>query len=186
MPTIMSHAAVPLAIGLGLAPRVVSPRLLAAGVVASMAPDADVVGFWLGLPYSDAWGHRGATHSLVFALALGALAAATAGRLRTRPGVAFAFVAACAASHPLLDMLTNGGYGVALWWPASDERVFFPWQVIEVSPLSPLRFASERGIAVLASELRWIWLPALAVWAILALSPARRWKCGGRARGNAS
>ena len=64
-------------------------------------------------------------------------------------------------SHGLLDMVTNGGLGIALWWPWSSERLFFPWQVIEVSPLSLSRVFSARGLAVIQSELLWIWLPAL-------------------------
>src|SRR5687768_17218569 len=37
----------------------------------SMLPDADVIGFAFGVQYGDEWGHRGATHSFVFSLALG-------------------------------------------------------------------------------------------------------------------
>src|SRR5215211_5782937 len=37
----------------------------------SMLPDADVIGFPLGVRYADEWGHRGATHSLMFAAAVG-------------------------------------------------------------------------------------------------------------------
>src|SRR5262245_32983238 len=37
----------------------------------SMLPDADTIGFAFGVRYADAWGHRGATHSLAFSLALG-------------------------------------------------------------------------------------------------------------------
>ena len=33
----------------------------------SFLPDADVIGFGLGVRYEDEWGHRGATHSLAFA-----------------------------------------------------------------------------------------------------------------------
>src|SRR5438552_8880460 len=36
----------------------------------SLVPDADVVGFSLGVEYGDPSGHRGATHSLTFAIAL--------------------------------------------------------------------------------------------------------------------
>jgi inner membrane protein len=38
-------------------------------------PDADVAGFRFGIKYEDMWGHRGMTHSLLFAAALGTLAA---------------------------------------------------------------------------------------------------------------
>ena len=36
----------------------------------SLLPDADVYGFRLGVKYADPWGHRGATHSLLFALGI--------------------------------------------------------------------------------------------------------------------
>jgi inner membrane protein len=80
---------------------------------------------------------------------------------------AFWFVAVCMVSHGVLDMFTNGGYGAALWWPVSDVRVFAPWQVIEVSPLSLRRVFSAKGLAVLQSELLWVWLPATAVGVLL-------------------
>ena len=41
----------------------------------SLLPDVDVIGFKLGVKYADPWGHRGATHSLVFALAVAAVVA---------------------------------------------------------------------------------------------------------------
>jgi inner membrane protein len=67
-------------------------------------------------------------------------------------------------SHPLLDALTNGGRGVALLAPFSNERYFFPWRPIEVSPIG-MRFFSERGLSVIASEAVWVWLPALLIYA---------------------
>ncbi len=178
MPTVFAHALVPLAVGCGLGPRIVPPRLLLAGVIASMLPDADVVGFKFGIAYAEALGHRGASHSLVFAFALGLLAAVLHRPLRCKAGSAFAFIVLAAASHPLLDMLTNGGLGVAWWWPFDARRLFAPWQVIEVSPFAN-RFFSARGLQVLASELRWIGLPALAMASMLAaarglLAQARR------------
>jgi inner membrane protein len=60
-------------------------------------------------------------------------------------------------------MLTNGGHGIALLWPMTDERYFFPLQVIEVSPIGIRPLFSERGLRVLSSELVCVWLPALAV-----------------------
>jgi membrane-bound metal-dependent hydrolase YbcI (DUF457 family) len=117
VPTILSHPAVPLAIGLGLGQRVVPIRLLVAGVVASVVPDLDVVGLRLGIDYSNALGHRGISHSLLFALALGSLAALRAAWLKTTRRVAFGFIFASTASHGLLDMMTNGGLGIAIWWP---------------------------------------------------------------------
>src|SRR5438270_9121496 len=36
-------------------------------VICSVLPDIDVAGFRLGIHYQDLWGHRGMTHSLLFA-----------------------------------------------------------------------------------------------------------------------
>lgn len=169
MPTILTHAVVPLAIGLGLGSRAVPPRLLVAGIVASIAPDFDVLAFRLHVAYADTFGHRGATHSVSFALMLALIAALLAGRLRVPPWKAFAFVGVCAVSHPLLDMFTNGTHGVALWWPWSDERLVMPWHRIEASPIAFNRIASARTWVVLQSEMAWIWLPAVASFALLRL-----------------
>ncbi|HGM5036452.1 TPA: metal-dependent hydrolase [Stenotrophomonas maltophilia] len=78
MPSIITHAAVPLALWCAADRGRIPPRLLAAGVVAAMLPDADVLAFALHIPYADAFGHRGASHSLLFAGVLAALAAALA------------------------------------------------------------------------------------------------------------
>lgn len=78
MPSIITHAAVPLALWCAADRGRIPPRLLAAGVVAAMLPDADVLAFALHIPYADAFGHRGASHSLLFACVLAVLAAVLA------------------------------------------------------------------------------------------------------------
>jgi inner membrane protein len=168
MPTIISHTAVPIAIGLGLGREVVSPRLLLAGMAASILPDLDVLAFHLDIAYSAQLGHRGFSHSLLFAVILAAIAALCSSRLKALRFTAFAFVFAAAASHGLLDMLTNGGLGVAYLWPFSDQRFFFSGQVIQVSPLSLRRLLGPAGFVVFKSELLWVWLPAtIALFALL-------------------
>ena len=176
MPTILTHTAVPLAIGLGLGSRAISPRLFGVGILASMAPDLDVIGFHFGVAYAAIDGHRGLLHSLAFALLLALLAAIAARPLRTTPVRAFAFVLACAASHGLLDMMTNGGLGVAWFWPFSDARHFLPWQVIKVSPLTLHRLLSPVGRAVMVSELQVVWIPAAVL--CLGCLAARRVRSG--------
>ena len=47
-------------------------RALLLGVLCAVLPDIDVVGFGYGIQYGDLWGHRGLTHSLVFAALLAA------------------------------------------------------------------------------------------------------------------
>jgi inner membrane protein len=162
MPTIFTHAVVPLALGLAIGRNTVSPRLIAAGMFVAMAPDFDTVAFKLGIAYADQFGHRGASHSLAFALAIGLIGAMFAPWLRTTRWRMFLWLAFCTASHPLLDALTNGGLGVALLWPWSHERFFAPWRPIAVSPIGA-GFFSLRGLAVLWSELLWVWWPVLIV-----------------------
>ncbi|MEL1265245.1 metal-dependent hydrolase [Pseudoxanthomonas putridarboris] len=162
MPTVLTHAIVPLAFGIGLGRRALPPRLLMAGVLAAMVPDADVIAFKFGIAYADAFGHRGASHSLVFALICGLLAGCGCRWLKAGFAATLLFVAFCAASHPLLDMLTDGGLGVALFWPWSETRHFAPWRVIEVSPFIH-GFFSTRGVEVLLSEFMWVWVPALFI-----------------------
>src|SRR5262245_31157157 len=52
----------------------------------SMLPDADVIGLPLGVDYAAPWGHRGATHSLLFAVVVAMIVGIVA-RWRKRSGV---------------------------------------------------------------------------------------------------
>jgi inner membrane protein len=172
MPTIISHAAVPLAIRLGLGEQRIPGPLLLAGVAAAMLPDADVILFRFGATYDGAWAHRGFSHSLGFAILLGVVAALIF-RRTIPPLVAFGFVASAAVSHGLLDMLTNGGHGVAILWPATAHRYFFDWRPIQVSPLAASRFAA-RAARIARTEILWIWVPAIIVaLALRAIRPSR-------------
>jgi inner membrane protein len=132
--------------------------LLWAGL--SMLPDADVVGFAFGVRYGDPWGHRGATHSFAFSVALGVLLGLFAARFgapgsgrQFRRGAATALLGSLVlASHAVLDTLTDGGRGCALFWPFSDERHFAPLRPIPVAPIG-LGFLSQRGLHVALVEL---------------------------------
>ncbi|WP_411849890.1 metal-dependent hydrolase [Stenotrophomonas sp. LGBM10] len=174
MPTVLTHAAIPLALWCAADRGRIAAPLLAAGVVAAMLPDADVLAFALHIPYADSFGHRGASHSLLFAALLATLAAVLHRRLRATAVQAAAFVGISALSHPLLDAFTSGGLGVALWWPWSGERLFAPWRPIRVSPFAG-QFFNARGITTLLSELRWVWLPLSAAvigWKLIQPAPA--------------
>jgi len=173
MPTIISHIAVPLALGFGLGRRKISEHLLCAGVVASVIPDADVIGFKFGIDYASQFGHRGISHSIFFAVILGLLAAMAHRKLDCSRLAAFVFVSLCAASHGLLDALTDGGLGVALFWPMDRTRYFFPWHEIEVSAIGR-GFFSIHSLSVLASEFIWIWCPAALLCSILFLFNRQR------------
>ena len=124
MPTVFTHPALPLAVGLGLGRATISSRLLLAGVAASILPDLDVVSLRLGVSYSSAFGHRGLTHSFAFALSVALVGAICHRWLHARSSSAFLFLLAATASHGVLDAFTNGGLGIAFLWPFSSERYF--------------------------------------------------------------
>jgi len=167
MCSIITHPAVPLALSGFLPQENVSPALLLAGAVCSIVPDLDVVGFRFGISYGDILGHCGFTHSLLFAVILAALLMFTLFRNRAgKTWVILLFLFLSTLSHPLLDMLTNGGLGVTLFAPFIDERYFFPWRPIEVSPLTVGKFFSDWGGRVIISELKWVWLPSAVAFTI--------------------
>jgi len=174
VPSIFTHAAIPLALWAAADRGRISARLLGAGIGASMLPDLDVVAFALHIPYADAFGHRGASHSLLFAAALGVLGALLHRPLRAGALQAATWMFVCTVSHPLLDALTSGGLGVALAWPWSEQRWFAPWRPIRVSPFAN-GFFGARGMATLLSELRWVWLPlavTVGTWKLLQPPPS--------------
>ena len=141
----------------------------------SMLPDADIVAFALRIPYEAPFGHRGASHSLVAALAAGVVAALVARALGLAVLRTFVTTTLVVASHGLLDTLTDGGCGVALLWPFSTERFFAPWRPIPVAPIG-LAFFGERGLDVLKVE-----IPVCIPMALLAL-----WPRGSAARASAA
>jgi inner membrane protein len=169
MPSIISHPAVPLAIGLGLGAGIIRRPLLIAGILASVVPDIDVLSFSLRVNTDTAFAHRGATHSFAFA-ALLALALAVA--LQGAAGGfwrCFVFLFLSTASHGVLDAFTNGGPGIAFFWPWTSERYFAPFRPILVSPIEVSRFLSIRGVHILISELIWLWVPCVVLWLALVI-----------------
>jgi inner membrane protein len=158
-----SHAVTALSIGTCFYRPAMPKRVWAAGMLCSVLPDLDVIGFHFGIPYGDFWGHRGFTHSLLFAAVL-ATFVAILGFRRLPRGVnlvrIWSYLFLATASHGFLDSMTDGGLGVAFFSPFDNHRYFLPWRPIRVSPIGVGRFFSERGLTVLQSELLWIWVPA--------------------------
>ena len=120
-------------------------------VVAAALPDVDVVAFSLGIPYHAPFGHRGASHSFVFAALCGALLALALRARRLSAARTALIVGAVMATHGVLDTLTDGGLGVALLWPFSDARYFAPWRPIPVAPIGRRLFGPE-GLSLMLKE----------------------------------
>jgi len=167
MATVISHSIAALAVGRAFAPAGMPPKFWILTAVCAALPDADVISFSFNVRYGDMMGHRGLTHSFSFALALSLVivllffrdtALGSANGLTL--GLYFFLVT---ASHGILDALTNGGLGVAFFAPFSNERYFFPWRPIEVSPIGIQPFLTSRGVAVILSEIQWIWIPSALV-----------------------
>ena len=168
MPTILSHPAVPLALNLGLGSDVISKRLLIAGALGSVLPDIDVVGFTFGIPYEHEFGHRGMSHSLVFAASVALMGALAKRSLQTTFFRAFSFLFVTIGSHGILDAFTNGGLGIALFWPWTGRRFFASFQPIVVAPIGISDFLPYAA-GVLFSELLWVWIPCVLAGAALAV-----------------
>jgi len=174
MPSIMSHAIVASSLGMaGRPPGRMPMRYWVTLAIVAALPDADVIGFALGLPYGHMLGHRGLTHSLPFAAVLAAIVVRLLSRGREwhrRWPALWAVMFAAIASHGVLDALTNGGQGIAFLAPLSAARWHFPWRPILVSPIGIGPFFSAYGVRVLQNEFIWLWLPSLAVAAVTALA----------------
>jgi inner membrane protein len=162
MASAITHAIAGLAIGTAFRRPGLPARFWGLGAAGAAIPDLDGIGFHLGVPYESVFGHRGFTHSLIFAALF-----ASAGLLAFR-GDAYAserrriwvYLFLATASHGFLDAMTTGGGGLAFFAPFVNERYFFPWRPILVSPMSISRFFTERGVRILASEAIWVWIPA--------------------------
>lgn len=164
MATIFSHPAAALALFPWFKSVGGSKAIIVTGMLLTAAPDLDVIGLHLGIPYSHMLGHRGLTHSIFFAAIFCFLLIAF---IPKKPDInrfsIWIYFAASMSSHGVLDALTNGGLGVAFFAPFTSDRYFLPFRPIEVSTLNITHFFQGQGVGVLLSELMWVWPPALLV-----------------------
>jgi inner membrane protein len=163
MASLLTHAAVGIALGQAANRKLRQrPVFWAVAVLCSILPDFDVIGFQFGVRYGDLWGHRGMTHSLLFAAATAAAFAILLEHKAHERWRLAGLLFLIAASHGVLDALTNGGLGVAFFSPFDRHRYFFPWRPIWVSPIGGRALFSSRALQVMEHE-SWIWAPALAL-----------------------
>lgn len=105
----------------------------------------------------------GATHSIIFAVALSLAVCIGLGyfqNFKSNRLILSCFLGLFfgIAAHGVVDAMTIGGLGVNFFWPLSCERFFFSFRPIEVSPLSVSRFF-DQAIFILKNEILWIWIP---------------------------
>ncbi len=172
MPTVFAHALAGGALGVCAPDGLRSRRLVIALAAVAVLPDADVVGWWFGVPYAHPLGHRGFSHSLPFALLVGCVAPLLlhGGEARRQRLVLGCGYALATASHGVLDAFTDGGLGIGFWIPFSDERVFAPFRPILTSSLDPAHAFGSRGLLVLRNEALWVGLPVLGATGLVVLA----------------
>lgn len=163
MASVFTHTVVAVVLGKTYTSHKMPVRFWVYSILCSALPDADSIGFHLGVPYWHALGHRGLSHSLFFALILGITVSTAAFRENKMFSKAWwslsLYFAVVTASHGLLDALTSGGLGIAFFSPFDRRRFFFPWRPILVSPIEISLFFSKWGLHVILSEILWVWVP---------------------------
>lgn len=179
MSTFVAHALSAYAMSRAV-PRALAERraVTLAAMACACVPDLDVVAFAFGIPYSHVFGHRGISHSLLFALLLGgALTVALGTRLRLAARARwqlFLLLSVATASHGLLDAMTNGGLGIAFFAPFDTGRYFLPWRPLVVPPIGILPMFSAWGAAVAQTEALYIGIPSVVLIVIARLWRRRR------------
>ena len=133
-------------------------------VASAILPDLDVIAFNFGIPYTHPLGHRGFTHSILFALLWAIVLAFTVGRQSKITGFFVIFLSTI--SHGILDAMTSGGRGVGFFIPFDNTRFFFPFRKIQVSPIGIDKFFSDWGLQVIFSEFRYVFIPCFLIFGI--------------------
>jgi inner membrane protein len=130
----------------------------------ALLPDADVLLVTLGACDAGACGHRGASHSLPVAIAIGLLSGLIARRLRWPVGKTVLATTVAVGSHALLDVLGAGGRGLPLLWPFSEVRFISPVRIFPDAPRG-LALLSWPGMTNVAIEFA-VFLPLMlfAAW----------------------
>ena len=133
MPSIVTHLLVGAVVSrmhTGAVPK----RFWVLSVLLPVLPDIDVIGLFLGFSSEDLFGHRGITHSALFACIVGILAVTMffrkSGLTRKATLLLTAYFFLLTAWHGFLDALNDSRVGVAFWTPFENGRYLFPFNPI--------------------------------------------------------
>lgn len=167
LPTFVTHAFVGISTKYSFFPSKVPAGFLTVSVLISIIADFDVICFGLDIPYASFWGHRGFFHSpffsVIFSFILLLIFFPSIKRFSKKWLIFFLYFSLLGASHSFLDSMTNGGLGIALLSPFTNERYFLPWTPIQVSPISIQGFFKYGGLKVIKSEFFYVWLPLIVL-----------------------
>jgi inner membrane protein len=129
MPSLIGHSVIGYTASRLLGQQKKMNHLMILSIFCCIVPDFDTATFYFGIPYGSFFGHRGFFHSLFFCgilslivtrLYTGFLAFRSIGWWRF-----FLYFFVVTSTHPVLDALTNGGRGIALFSPFDTTRYFF-------------------------------------------------------------
>ncbi len=168
MATIITHGIVGYTIARICVRKPASQLYWALAFLAPMLPDLDVLGQkYYGIPYQNCFGHRGVFHSIFVALIVATILFSIlkvfnyAQNFKLNRDYFWGLFLGV-SSHGIIDALTNGGLGVAVFWPLNCNRYFFPIRPLEVSPLNLDRFLRQ-GLFIMKNEFYYVWVPCIAI-----------------------
>lgn len=167
MSTVFTHSLVGASLAL-LAPKEVSrTAIIVAAIMLSILPDADVLAFRLGIPYEHMYGHRGITHSILFSCVVAFIASLlffkSVGFANRKWFAAFIVLFLAACSHGIIDAFTDAGLGIGFFIPFNEQRYFFPWRPLETPPAGISAFFNGDALAIMLSEIKYVWSPLLLI-----------------------
>jgi inner membrane protein len=168
----IAHAAVALARGAAGVPEELDRRLFVATIACACWPDLDYGTLLFEVRPNETFGHRGGTHSLFVAIVVAAIVAFAFFRAQFLR--VFSFLAVAGASHGILDAMTAGDLGVALFWPLTSARFHFPFALLASCPVGMNEYFGYWGILTIANEVLYVVLPIALVVSIVTRPDRRR------------
>ncbi len=171
MATAFSHAWVGALLGSAGPKALPLWQRLALPATLAVVPDLDVIAFSLDISYGHPLGHRGISHSILFAMVIAPIAVRVCMPSLPTFGkpwwIMVTLSALACASHGFLDAMTDAGRGVGFFLPFDTDRYFFPFRPLATSPIGVSQFF-ERAGPILMNELRWVFVPSAILWMALA------------------
>lgn len=125
-----------------------SQRFIILSTLCQWVPDIDTFSYLFAIDERHPLGHRGLTHSGVFALALAFTVMTIFYRSyrlnRTQWWGCYIWFFVITLFHGIFDALVDAALGVAFFWPLSLERYRFAWRPLMDVPIRFSEFLSIR------------------------------------------